>query len=252
MAVTRKYKVKIRPLKVELEVDDFDKENEESRKVKMMTIEVKWKGESKFGLVQFYKYKKDFTSRRFMKDNCVKWDNDADEFENVCCFTENQSLKKYSAWDVTFNVLYATNFQKMMLIGKVVVNVAELGARRMCFVQEKVPITLNIGKTSISAMLHVSFISSSSSLSTSIQKSILVRLINLLAYNFNLNNYFFLLTRFVFSTIEIQFFDYFLGQNYLKCVIKVRVLTRFHNRISFIFIIHQTFKLFFFFDKSNI
>ncbi|TMW89086.1 hypothetical protein EJD97_017676 [Solanum chilense] len=155
MAVTRKYKVKIRPLKVELEVDDFDKENEESRKVKMMTIEVKWKGESKFGLVQFNKYKKDFTSRRFMKDNCVKWDNDADEFENVCCFTENQSLKKYSAWDVTFNVLYATNFQKMMLIGKVVVNVAELGARRMCVVEEKVPITLNIGKTSISAMLHV-------------------------------------------------------------------------------------------------
>ncbi|XP_049349280.1 uncharacterized protein LOC125813849 [Solanum verrucosum] len=158
MAVTRKYKVKMRPLKLELGVDDLDKENQESRKVKMMTIEMKWKGESKFGLVQFYKYKKDFTSRRFMKDNSVKWDNDADEFENVCCFTEvsgcYQSLK-YSPWDVSFNVLYATSFEKMVVIGKVVVNVAELAAKRMCLVEEKLPITLNIGKTSVSAILHV-------------------------------------------------------------------------------------------------
>ncbi|KAK4729876.1 hypothetical protein R3W88_022864 [Solanum pinnatisectum] len=158
MAVTRKYKVKMRPLKLELGVDDLYKENQESRKVKMMTIEMKWKGESKFGLVQFYKYKKDFTSRRFMKDNSVKWDNDADEFENVCCFTEvsggNQSLK-YSPWDVSFNVLYATSFEKMVVIGKAVVNVAELAARTMSVVEEKLPITLNIGKTSVSATLHV-------------------------------------------------------------------------------------------------
>lgn len=162
MALTRKCQVKIRPLKLELGVDDFDRENQEPRKVKMMTIKMKWKGEAKFGLVPFHKHKKDFTSRRIMKANSIKWDNDADEFENVCCFTEvsgcYQSLK-YSPWGVSFNVLYATSLEnsspKMVAIGKVAVNVAELASRMMSDVEEKLPITLNIGTTSISATLHV-------------------------------------------------------------------------------------------------
>ncbi|XP_059274736.1 uncharacterized protein LOC132029510 [Lycium ferocissimum] len=167
MAVTRKFQVKIRPLKLELlGVDDFDGGNQEPRKVKAMAIKMKWKGEPKFGLVPFHKHKKDFTSRRIMKKgiqaNSIEWDNDADEFENVCCFTEvsgcYQSLK-YSPWDVAFDVLYATSLEnssaKMVAIGKVVVNVAELAARKVSELEEKLPITLNIGRTSILAKLHV-------------------------------------------------------------------------------------------------
>ncbi|MCD7456333.1 hypothetical protein HAX54_031314 [Datura stramonium] len=166
MAVTRKYQVKIRPLKLELGVDDFDKGNQEARKGKMMTIKMKWKGEPKFGLVPFHKHKKDFTSRRIMKKGeakySIEWDNDADEFENVCCFAEVSGCYqrlKYSPWDVSFNVLYATSFDnssaKMVSIGKVVVNVAELAARMVFAVEEKLPITLNIDRTSLSAKLHV-------------------------------------------------------------------------------------------------
>lgn len=165
MAVTRKYHVKIRPLKLELGVDDFNKENQELRNVKVVTIKMKWKGEPKFGLVTFHKHKKDFTSRRIMKFNSIGWDNEADEFENVCCFTHVseccQSLK-YLPWNVSLNVLYTTSLEissaKMVAIGKVVVNVAELAERMMSAVEEKIPITLNIGTTSISAALHVSSI----------------------------------------------------------------------------------------------
>ncbi|MCE3051353.1 hypothetical protein HAX54_049565 [Datura stramonium] len=92
----------------------------------------------------------------------IEWDNDADEFENVCCFAEVSGCYqrlKYSPWDVSFNVLYATSFDnssaKMVSIGKVVVNVAELAARMVFAVEEKLPITLNIDRTSLSAKLHV-------------------------------------------------------------------------------------------------
>ncbi|KAK4349134.1 hypothetical protein RND71_031889 [Anisodus tanguticus] len=151
MAVIRKYQVKIRPLKLELlGVDDLDGGNQEPRKViKTMAIKMKWKGEHKYGLVPFHKLKKDFTSRRIVKKGHAEWDNDADEFENVCFFTD------VSPWDVLFNVLYENSSAKMVAIGKVVVNVAELAARMVSQVDEKLPITLNIGKTSISATLHV-------------------------------------------------------------------------------------------------
>ncbi|KAJ8538406.1 hypothetical protein K7X08_014946 [Anisodus acutangulus] len=151
MAVIRKYQVKIRPLKLELlGVDDLDGGNQEPRKViKTMAIKMKWKGEHKYGLVPFHKLKKDFTSRRIVKKGHAEWDNDADEFENVCFFTD------VSPWDVLFNVLYENSSAKMVAIGKVVVNVAELAARMVSQVDEKLPITLNIGKTSISATLHI-------------------------------------------------------------------------------------------------
>ncbi|XP_016510201.1 uncharacterized protein LOC107827563 isoform X2 [Nicotiana tabacum] len=131
----------------------------------MMAIKMKWKGEPKFGLVPFhYKQKKDVTSRRIVKklgpaNNSIEWNNDGDEFENVCCFTEvsgcYQSLK-YSPWDVSFNVLYSNNLEaKMVVIGKMVVNVAEMASKMVSEVEEKLPITLNIGRVSISATLHV-------------------------------------------------------------------------------------------------
>ncbi|XP_009774224.1 uncharacterized protein [Nicotiana sylvestris] len=131
----------------------------------MMAIKMKWKGEPKFGLVPFhYKQKKDVTSRRIVKklgpaNNSIEWNNDGDEFENVCCFTEvsgcYQSLK-YSPWDVSFNVLYSNNLEaKMAVIGKMVVNVAEMASKMVSEVEEKLPITLNIGRVSISATLHV-------------------------------------------------------------------------------------------------
>ncbi|XP_019236440.1 PREDICTED: uncharacterized protein LOC109216709 isoform X2 [Nicotiana attenuata] len=161
MVKIKKFHVKIRTLKLELGVDDnieaFDG-------VKMMAIKMKWKGEPKFGLVPFhYKQKKDVTSRRILKklgqaNNSIEWNNDGDEFENVCCFTEvsgcYQSLK-YSPWDVSFNVLYSNNLEaKMVLIGKMVVNVAEMASKMVSEIEEKLPITLNIGKLSISATLH--------------------------------------------------------------------------------------------------
>ncbi|CAN4122026.1 unnamed protein product [Withania somnifera] len=168
MAVTRKYHVKIRPLKLELTAHD---DNEDARRVKMMTIKIKWNGEAKFGLVPIfhYKHKKDFTSRRrLMKKReaanySIEWDNDADEFDNVCCFVGryNDQNLKYSPWDVSFSVLYAIisleNYSspKMVTIGKVVVNIAELAARMVSHVEEKLPITLYMGRASISATLHV-------------------------------------------------------------------------------------------------
>lgn len=165
MVKIKKFQVKIRTLKLEVGVDDnieaFDG-------LKMMAIKMKWKGEPKFGLVPFhYKQKKDVTSRRIVKklgpaNNSIEWNNDGDEFENVCCFTEvsgcYQSLK-YSPWDVSFNVLYSNNLEaKMVVIGKMVVNVAEMASKMVSEVEEKLPITLNIGRVSISATLHVSSI----------------------------------------------------------------------------------------------
>ncbi|XP_009774223.1 uncharacterized protein [Nicotiana sylvestris] len=162
MVKIKKFQVKIRTLKLEVGVDDnieaFDG-------LKMMAIKMKWKGEPKFGLVPFhYKQKKDVTSRRIVKklgpaNNSIEWNNDGDEFENVCCFTEvsgcYQSLK-YSPWDVSFNVLYSNNLEaKMAVIGKMVVNVAEMASKMVSEVEEKLPITLNIGRVSISATLHV-------------------------------------------------------------------------------------------------
>ncbi|XP_016510200.1 uncharacterized protein LOC107827563 isoform X1 [Nicotiana tabacum] len=162
MVKIKKFQVKIRTLKLEVGVDDnieaFDG-------LKMMAIKMKWKGEPKFGLVPFhYKQKKDVTSRRIVKklgpaNNSIEWNNDGDEFENVCCFTEvsgcYQSLK-YSPWDVSFNVLYSNNLEaKMVVIGKMVVNVAEMASKMVSEVEEKLPITLNIGRVSISATLHV-------------------------------------------------------------------------------------------------
>ncbi|XP_075103029.1 uncharacterized protein LOC107831461 isoform X2 [Nicotiana tabacum] len=168
MVKIKKFQVKIRTLKLELGVDDnieaFDGVNQEPKKVKMMAIKMKWKGEPKFGLVPFhYKQKKDITSRRIVKKlgqaaNSIEWDNDGDEFENICCFTEvsgcYQSLK-YSPWDVSFNVLYSSNLEaKMVVIGKMVVNVAEMASKMVSEVEEKLPITLNIGRVSVSATLH--------------------------------------------------------------------------------------------------
>ncbi|XP_009621786.1 uncharacterized protein [Nicotiana tomentosiformis] len=169
MVKIKKFQVKIRTLKLELGVDDnieaFDGVNQEPKKVKMMAIKMKWKGEPKFGLVPFhYKQKKGITSRRIVKKlgqaaNSIEWDNDGDEFENICCFTEvsgcYQSLK-YSPWDVSFNVLYSSNLEaKMVVIGKMVVNVAEMASKMVSEVEEKLPITLNIGRVSVSATLHV-------------------------------------------------------------------------------------------------
>lgn len=124
--VTRKYKVKVKPVKLEWSecvadegiVDDHD------RNQKVMAIKVKWKGEPKFGLVPFSlapKQRRHFSREKMVKKLAdgrgaiMEWGgkDEADEFENVCSFSivstsDEDGHEKFGPWDVSFSVLYVS------------------------------------------------------------------------------------------------------------------------------------------------
>lgn len=127
--VTRKYKVKVKPVKLEWSecvadegiVDDDD---DDDRNQKVMAIKVKWKGEPKFGLVPFSlapKQRRHFLTEKMVKKLAdgrgaiTEWGekDEEDEFENVCSFSivstsDEDGREKFGPWDVSFSVLYVS------------------------------------------------------------------------------------------------------------------------------------------------
>lgn len=127
--VTRKYKVKVKPVKLESEcvVDQcfIDDDHDDDRNHKVMAIKVKWKGEPKFGLVPFSlapKQRRHFSTEKMVnklaagRGAIMEWggeEDEEDEFENVCSFSivsasDEDGGEKYGPWDVSFSVLYVS------------------------------------------------------------------------------------------------------------------------------------------------
>lgn len=110
---SRKFQVKIKPLKLEaIEEGEY-----EEKKQRVVSIKVKWKGEPRFRLMPFYKHKKDFSKEKIVeKGEVIEWDDDDDhQMVHTCSFTmvPNQE-KKFVPWDASFNILYVS-FDNLLL-----------------------------------------------------------------------------------------------------------------------------------------
>ncbi|KAG9150519.1 hypothetical protein Leryth_010901 [Lithospermum erythrorhizon] len=170
---TRKFNVKVKSLRLQgLHIDqENDKINvEEEKKEKVVILKIKWEGEQeKFGFGLFHrnksKLRKDFSSKRKLKkgDSIVEWDND--EFENICCFTiiGGGGMIKNSfespSWIVSFSILYgdekAEQKGKLMVAGKVSVDIAEVASKMEAQVERKLPVKFHIGGFAREAILIV-------------------------------------------------------------------------------------------------
>lgn len=92
---SRKFQVKVQPLKLEGLEDEFWRE-------KVMMVGVNWKGGGKFVLPFSSKSRrhKDFSSERILKmgRSWLEWNDE--EFENLVDITHGHK------WDVSFSILY--------------------------------------------------------------------------------------------------------------------------------------------------
>lgn len=131
---TRKYKVKVKSMKLEgcsdgdghdkedINLDSIYAEQGDEEEEKVVSIKMKWKGEPKFGLVPFNLSSSSKPSINFSKEKFVKrlegggfkaieW-NDDEEFENICSFTivstSQDGHQKFGPWDISFSLLYVS------------------------------------------------------------------------------------------------------------------------------------------------
>ncbi|KAL2525699.1 hypothetical protein Adt_10753 [Abeliophyllum distichum] len=141
-AATRKFLVKMKPLKLE----QLEEGGEDEKKQKVVSIKVKWKGEPKFAPMSFHKQKKDFLREKIVnKGEAIEWDDD-DQMVHICCFTmvSNQD-QKFVPWEVSFNILYGEKMEsksKLVMIGRGGINLAEIVSKMESQIEWKIPINL--------------------------------------------------------------------------------------------------------------
>ncbi|KAK9279938.1 hypothetical protein L1049_013622 [Liquidambar formosana] len=161
VVATKKFLVKVKPLKLEGLKETVGKEETGSKKEKVTAIEMRWKG-PKPGLVPFHlssKRQRNFSSERFVRrGESIKWDGD-DEFESVCSFSIVPKDDSFDRWDASFRVLYGENAEsrsKLAVVGKISLNLAELAWKMEPRIERKLPITLQVSGVAIEASLTVS------------------------------------------------------------------------------------------------
>ncbi|CAI9772909.1 unnamed protein product [Fraxinus pennsylvanica] len=156
---TRKFQVKMKPLKLEA----IEEGENDEKKQRVVSIKVKWKGEPKFGLMPFYKHKKDFSKEKIVKKGeAIEWDDDDDQMVHTCSFTiaPNQE-KKFVPWYASFNILYEEKKEsksKLAVIGRGSVNLAEIVTKMETQIEWKIPINLQkagiAGEVSLTVLLN--------------------------------------------------------------------------------------------------
>ncbi|KAL3497361.1 hypothetical protein ACH5RR_040093 [Cinchona calisaya] len=172
---TRKYKVKVKLVKLEGCFDDHDNNNnnnncniheDDEDEEKVMVIRLKWKGEPMFGLVPFHrtsKQRKQFSKERVIKKSAIEWDDEEEEeFDNVCCFTivsiGQDGHENFGPWNISFSLLYGEKKKmemskaKLVVIGRAWLNIAEMARKKKMMmdsgehfqVETKLPINLQL------------------------------------------------------------------------------------------------------------
>ncbi|XP_030534224.2 uncharacterized protein LOC115743535 [Rhodamnia argentea] len=123
---------------------------------KAILLELKWRG-PKQGLVQFpgtAKRPKHVTTQRLLgEDAAFEWD-EGELIESTCSFGSS-----FAAWEVSFKVLYgdcAASKNRLVVIGKVSLNLAEMASKMESAVEKKLPIALQVAGDTCEATLMVS------------------------------------------------------------------------------------------------
>ncbi|KAK1394621.1 EEIG1/EHBP1 N-terminal domain-containing protein [Heracleum sosnowskyi] len=143
-ASCRKFRVKVKPLKLQGLDNDFWSE-------KVMMVGVSWKGEGKFVLPfsSRSRRRKDFSSERILKmgRSWLEWNDQ--EFENLIGLTHGHK------WDVSFSILYRDAKGKMVVTGKGCLNLAKLAAEREFQLERKILINLKAAEFRTESTLSV-------------------------------------------------------------------------------------------------
>ncbi|KAI3442159.1 uncharacterized protein J3R85_001477 [Psidium guajava] len=136
---------------------DAARKKEKTKNKKAILLELKWRG-PKQGLVQFpgtAKRQKHVTTQRLLSEDAVfEWD-EGELIEGTCSFGSSFA----AAWEVSFKVLYgdcAESKPRLVVIGKVSLNLAEMASKMESAVEKKLPVALHVAGDTSEATLMVS------------------------------------------------------------------------------------------------
>ncbi|KAK3043732.1 hypothetical protein RJ639_001928 [Escallonia herrerae] len=135
--------------------DGMEDRGEDGRE-KVLAVQMRWKGAPRAGMVPFRRAsrrRKDSSGERVARPGVpVEWD---DEFENLCCFSTvsgDDHVQKFGPWHVSFSLSYGESKEKMAVIGKASLNIAEMASLNIAEmasmmesrVEKEVPIRLQV------------------------------------------------------------------------------------------------------------
>ncbi|XP_043700243.1 uncharacterized protein LOC122650952 [Telopea speciosissima] len=157
---SKKFQVKVKPLKLQGLIGCCDQKLEEKEKTeKVIVLEMKWRG-PKAGLVPLRQHS---SNRRYVSKPVVvkqgevfQWD---DIFESVCNLSMKENSNSFNSWDMSFNLLHGRCTEptkKLAVIGSVSLNIAELALLMEPLIERELPISVRVAGVSSEAMLLVS------------------------------------------------------------------------------------------------
>ncbi|KAK2985725.1 hypothetical protein RJ640_000405 [Escallonia rubra] len=146
--MTRKFLVKVEKMRLLQGLEDGMEVRGEDRGEKVLAVQMRWKGAPRAGMVPFRRAsrrRKDSSGERVAKPGApVEWD---DEFENLCCFSTvsgDDHVQNFGPWHVSFSLSYGESKEKMVVIGKASLNIAEMASNMESRVEKEVPIRLQV------------------------------------------------------------------------------------------------------------